>query len=153
IGGIFAATRGLIEKFGPERLRDTPISEAAIAACAVGSAITGMRPIAEVQIFDFITHMMDMIVNQSAKFRFMLGGKPTVPLVIRGPQGGGIRLAAQHSQSLEAWFAHIPGLIVVGASNPYDAKGLLISAIRENNPVIFLENKLLYIAPPEPVPE
>ena len=87
IGGIFAATRGLIEKFGAERLRDTPISEAAIAACAVGAAITGMRPVAEVQIFDFITHMMDMIVNQSAKFRFMLGGKPTVPLVIRGPAG------------------------------------------------------------------
>lgn len=153
IGGIFAATRGLIEKFGPERLRDTPISEAAIAACAVGSAISGMRPVAEVQIFDFITHMMDMIVNQSAKFRFMLGGKPTVPLVIRGPQGGGIRLAAQHSQSLEAWFTHVPGLVVLAPSSPYEAKGLLTSAIRENNPVIFLEHKLLYVGKKGMVPE
>jgi 2-oxoisovalerate dehydrogenase E1 component len=153
IGGIFAATRGLIEKFGAERVRDTPISEAAIAACAVGSAITGMRPVAEVQIFDFITHMMDMIVNQAAKFRFMLGGKPTVPLVIRGPQGGGIRLAAQHSQSLEAWFTHVPGLVVLAPSSPYEAKGLLISAIRENNPVIFLEHKLLYVGKKAPVPE
>src|SRR5690349_13144320 len=152
IGGIFAATRGLIEKFGPERLRDTPISEAAIAACAVGSAVTGMRPIAEVQIFDFITHMMDMIVNQSAKFRFMLGGKPTVPLVIRGPQGGGIRLAAQHSQSLEAWFTHVPGLVVLAPSSPYEAKGLLTSAIREDNPVIFLEHKLLYVGKKALVP-
>jgi 2-oxoisovalerate dehydrogenase E1 component len=153
IGGIFAATRGLIDKFGAERLRDTPISEAAIAACAVGSAITGMRPIAEVQIFDFITHMMDMIVNQSAKFRFMLGGKPTVPLVIRGPQGGGIRLAAQHSQSLEAWFTHVPGLVVLAPSSPYEAKGLLTSAIREDNPVIFLEHKMLYVGKKALVPE
>jgi 2-oxoisovalerate dehydrogenase E1 component len=153
IGGIFAATRGLIEKFGPERVRDTPISEAAIAACAVGAAITGMRPVAEVQIFDFITHMMDMIVNQAAKFRFMLGGKPTVPLVIRGPQGGGIRLAAQHSQSLEAWFTHVPGLVVLGPSSPYEAKGLLISAMREDNPVIFLEHKMLYVGKKAPVPE
>jgi 2-oxoisovalerate dehydrogenase E1 component len=153
IGGIFAATRGLIEDYGPDRVRDTPISEAAIAACAVGSAITGMRPVAEVQIFDFITHMMDMIVNQSAKFRFMLGGKPTVPLVIRGPQGGGIRLAAQHSQSLEAWFRHVPGLVVLAPSSPYEAKGLLTSAIRENNPVIFLEHKLLYVGKKGAVPE
>jgi 2-oxoisovalerate dehydrogenase E1 component len=153
IGGIFAATRGLIEHYGPDRVRDTPISEAAIAACAVGAAITGMRPVAEVQIFDFITHMMDMIVNQSAKFRFMLGGKPTVPLVIRGPQGGGIRLAAQHSQSLEAWFTHVPGLVVLAPSSPYEAKGLLASAIRENNPVIFLEHKLLYVGKKAVVPE
>ncbi len=153
IGGIFAATRGLIEKFGPERLRDTPISEAGIAACAVGAAVTGLRPVAEVQIFDFITHMMDMIVNQSAKFRFMLGGKPTVPLVIRGPQGGGIRLAAQHSQSLESWFTHVPGLVVLAPSSPYEAKGLLTSAMREDNPVIFLEHKLLYVGKKAPVPE
>jgi len=153
IGGIFAATRGLIEKFGPERVRDTPISEGAIAACAVGAAVTGMRPVAEVQIFDFITLMMDMIVNQSAKFRFMLGGKPTVPLVIRGPQGGGIRLAAQHSQSLEAWFTHVPGLVVLGPSSPYEAKGLLISAMREDNPVIFLEHKMLYVGKKALVPE
>jgi 2-oxoisovalerate dehydrogenase E1 component len=135
IGGIFAATRGLI------------------AACAVGAAVTGMRPIAEVQIFDFITHMMDMIVNQSAKFRFMLGGKPTVPLVIRGPQGGGIRLAAQHSQSLEAWFTHVPGLVVLAPSSAYEAKGLLTSAIREDNPVIFLEHKMLYVGKKVLVPE
>ena len=153
IGGIFAATRGLIEKFGAERLRDTPISEQAIASCAVGSAITGMRPIAEVQIFDFVTLMMDMIVNQAAKFRFMLGGKPTVPMVIRGPQGGGVRLAAQHSQSLETWFTHIPGLVVLAPSSPYEAKGLLTSAIRENNPVIFLEHKLLYVGKKGLVPE
>jgi 2-oxoisovalerate dehydrogenase E1 component len=153
IGGIFAATRGLIEEFGPERVRDTPISEGAISACAVGAAITGMRPVAEVQIFDFITLMMDMIVNQAAKFRFMLGGKPTVPLVIRGPQGGGIRLAAQHSQSLEAWFTHVPGLVVLGPSSPYEAKGLLISAIREDNPVIFLEHKMLYVGKKALVPE
>ncbi len=153
IGGIFAATRGLIDKFGADRLRDTPISEAGIAACAVGAAITGLRPVAEVQIFDFITHMMDMIVNQSAKFRFMLGGKPTVPLVIRGPQGGGIRLAAQHSQSLEAWFTHVPGLVVLAPSSPYEAKGLLASAIREDNPVIFLEHKLLYVGKKGLVPE
>jgi 2-oxoisovalerate dehydrogenase E1 component len=153
IGGIFAATRGLIEQFGAERLRDTPISEAGIAACAVGAAVTGMRPVAEVQIFDFITHMMDMIVNQSAKFRFMLGGKPTVPLVIRGPQGGGIRLAAQHSQSLEAWFTHVPGLVVLAPASPYEAKGLLASAIREDNPVIFLEHKLLYVGKKGMVPE
>ena len=153
IGGIFAATRGLIERFGKERVRDTPISEGAIAACAVGAAITGMRPVAEVQIFDFITLMMDMIVNQSAKFRFMLGGKPTVPLVIRGPQGGGIRLAAQHSQSLEAWFTHVPGLVVLGPSSPYEAKGLLASAMREDNPVIFLEHKMLYVGRKALVPE
>jgi 2-oxoisovalerate dehydrogenase E1 component len=153
IGGIFAATRGLIEKFGTERVRDTPISEGAIAGCAVGAAVTGMRPVAEVQIFDFITLMMDMIVNQSAKFRFMLGGKPTVPLVIRGPQGGGIRLAAQHSQSLEAWFTHVPGLVVLGPSSPYEAKGLLTSAIREDNPVIFLEHKMLYVGRKALVPE
>ncbi|HZP86371.1 MAG TPA: dehydrogenase E1 component subunit alpha/beta [Burkholderiales bacterium] len=153
IGGIFAATRGLIDTFGPQRLRDTPISEAAIAASAVGAAITGMRPVAEVQIFDFITHMMDMIVNQSAKFRFMLGGKPKVPLVIRGPQGGGIRLAAQHSQSLEAWFTHVPGLVVLAPSSPYEGKGLLTSAIREDNPVIFLEHKLLYVGKKGAVPE
>src|SRR5262249_36646085 len=95
-------------------------------------------------IWDFIAMTMDQIVNQAAKFRFMLGGKPTVPVVIRGPQGGGIRLAAQHSQSLEAWFVHVPGLVVIAPSNPYDAKGLLAAAIREDNPVIFLEHKLLY---------
>jgi 2-oxoisovalerate dehydrogenase E1 component len=119
----------------------------------VGAAIAGMRPIVEVQIFDFVTLMMDMIVNQAAKFRYMLGGAPTVPLVVRGPQGGGIRLAAQHSQSLEAWFAHVPGLVVVAPSSPFDAKGLLTAAIRDDNPVMFLEHKLLYLGQTEPVPE
>jgi len=152
IGGIFAATRGLIEKYGPERLRDTPISEAAIANAAVGAAITGMRPIAEVQIFDFITHMMDAIVNQAAKFRYMLGGLPKVPVVFRGPQGGGIRMAAQHSQSLEAWFCHVPGLVVMAPATPYDAKGLLSAAIRDDNPVVFCEHKLLYVQAKGPVP-
>ncbi|HEY1890754.1 MAG TPA: dehydrogenase E1 component subunit alpha/beta [Steroidobacteraceae bacterium] len=145
-GGIFQVTKGLMEKHGPERVRDTPISEATFCGAAVGAAIAGLRPVVEIQIFDFVTQMMDMIVNQAAKFRFMNGGAAKVPVVIRGPQGGGIRLAAQHSQSLEAWFAHVPGLVVVAPSNAYDAKGLLISAIRDDNPVIFLEHKMLYLS-------
>jgi 2-oxoisovalerate dehydrogenase E1 component len=152
IGGIFGCTRGLIDKYGAQRLRDTPISENAIANIAVGAAITGMRPIVEIQIFDFVTLMMDAIVNQAAKFRYMLGGKPKVPVVFRGPQGGGIRLAAQHSQSLEAWFCHVPGLVVMAPSTPYDAKGLLAAAIRDDNPVVFLEHKLLYVQSKGPVP-
>jgi 2-oxoisovalerate dehydrogenase E1 component len=152
-GGIFQVTAGLAGKYGRERVRDTPISEATFCGAGVGAAACGLRPIVEVQIFDFVTLMMDMIVNQAAKFRFMMGGKPTVPLVIRGPQGGGIRLAAQHSQSLEAWFTHVPGLVVIAPSNPYDAKGLLIAAIRDDNPVIFLEHKMLYLGPSGPVPE
>jgi len=152
-GGIFQTTKGLVERFGRERVRDTPISEATFCGAGVGAAIAGLRPIVEVQIFDFVTQMMDMVVNQAAKFRYMNGGRPTVPLVIRGPQGGGIRLAAQHSQSLEAWFAHIPGLVVVAPSTPYDAKGLLTAAIRDDNPVIFLEHKLLYLGQAGPVPE
>lgn len=152
-GGIFQATTGLVERFGPERVRDTPISESTFCGTGVGAAIAGMRPVVEVQIFDFTALMMDMLVNQAAKFRFMNGGKAKVPFVIRGPQGGGIRMAAQHSQSLETWFAHIPGLIVVAPSNAYDAKGLLSAAIRSDNPVIFLEHKMLYLAPPVPVPE
>jgi 2-oxoisovalerate dehydrogenase E1 component len=144
IGGIFGVTRGLRETFGEDRVRDTPISEATFLGMGVGAAVAGLRPVVEVQIFDFVTLMMDQIVNQAAKFRFMLGGVPMVPLVIRGPQGGGIRLAAQHSQSLEAWFVHVPGLVVVAPSTPYDAKGLLAAAIREDNPVMFLEHKMLY---------
>jgi len=151
IGGIFGVTRGLREKFGEDRVRDTPISEAGFLGAGIGAAIAGRRPIVEIQIWDFIAVTMDQVVNQAAKFRYMLGGQPTVPLVIRGPQGGGIRLAAQHSQSLEAWFAHVPGLVVVAPSTPYDAKGLLISAIRDDNPVIFLEHKALY-ATKGPVP-
>jgi 2-oxoisovalerate dehydrogenase E1 component len=153
IGGLFQVSRGLLDTFGEERVRDTPISEATFVGCGVGAAIAGMRPVVELQIFDFVALTMDMLVNQAAKFRFMLGGKPRVPLVVRGPQGGGIRLAAQHSQSLEAWFTHIPGLVVVGPSTPYDAKGLLVAAIRDDNPVIFLETKLLYLGSPGPVPE
>lgn len=151
-GGIFQVTKGLVEKFGASRVRDTPISEATFCGAAVGAAIAGLRPIVEVQIFDFVTQMMDMIVNQAAKFRFMNGGAAKVPLVIRGPQGGGIRLAAQHSQSLEAWFAHIPGLVVIAPSTAYDAKGLLTAAIRDDNPVIFLEHKMLYLSEKGPVP-
>ncbi len=152
IGGIFGATRGLREAFGEERVRDTPISEPTFVGMGVGAAVSGLRPIVELQIFDFVAMTMDQIVNQAAKFRYMLGGTPTVPLVIRGPQGGGIRLAAQHSQSLEAWFIHVPGLVVVAPSTPADAKGLLTSAIRDDNPVIFLEHKVLY-AQKGPVPE
>ncbi|MCH8844066.1 MAG: dehydrogenase E1 component subunit alpha/beta [SAR324 cluster bacterium] len=152
-GGIFQATKGLMDQFSADRVRDTPISEATFCGVGVGAAIVGMRPIVEVQIFDFVALMMDMIVNQAAKFRYMLGGKDTVPLVIRGPQGGGIRLAAQHSQSLEAWFTHIPGLVVIAPSTPFDAKGLLTAAIRDDNPVIFLEHKLLYLGSTGPVPE
>ncbi|HAM56126.1 MAG TPA: dehydrogenase [Candidatus Rokubacteria bacterium] len=152
IGGIFQVTRGLRDRFGEERVRDTPISEATFVGAGVGAAIAGRRPVVEIQIFDFVALAMDQVVNQAAKFRYMLGGRPTVPLVLRGPQGGGIRLAAQHSQSLEAWFAHVPGLVVVAPSTPYDAKGLLVSAIRDDNPVVFLEHKALY-AVRGPVPE
>ena len=153
IGGLFACTRGLQERYGADRVRDTPISENVLANAAVGAAMTGMRPVVEVQFFDFVTHMMDAIVNQAAKLRFMMGGTISVPLVIRGPQGGGIRLGAQHSQSLEAWFSHVPGLVVIGPSNPFDAKGLLAAAIEDNNPVVFLEHKLLYQTSSGPVPE
>lgn len=152
-GGIFQVSKGLMDRFGEERVRDTPISEATFVGCGVGAAIAGMRPVVELQIFDFVALTMDMLVNQAAKFRFMLGGKPIVPLVVRGPQGGGIRLAAQHSQSLEAWFTHVPGLVVVAPSTAYDAKGLLVAAIRDDNPVIFLEQKLLYLSESGPVPE
>ena len=152
-GGIFQVSKGLFESFGASRVRDTPISEATFVGCGVGAAIAGMRPVVEIQIFDFVALTMDMLVNQAAKFRYMLGGKPDVPLVVRGPQGGGIRLAAQHSQSLEAWFTHVPGLVVIAPSTPYDAKGLLTAAIRDDNPVIFLEQKLLYLDQSGPVPE
>jgi len=144
IGGIFQVSKGLRDRFGEERVRDTPISEPSFVGMGVGAAVAGMRPVVEIQIWDFIAMTMDQVVNQAAKIRYMLGGRATVPLVIRGPQGGGIRLAAQHSQSLEAWFCHVPGLVVVAPSTPYDAKGLLAAAIRDDNPVIFLEHKMLY---------
>jgi pyruvate dehydrogenase E1 component beta subunit len=145
-GGVFGVTRGLVEEFGAERVRDTPISEEAIAAVAVGAAATGSRPVAEIMYVDFIGLAMEPIVNQAAKLRYMFGGKASVPLVIRAQEGAGRGNAAQHSQSLEAWFCHIPGLKVVTPSTPADAKGLLKSAIRDDNPVIFLEHKVLYFS-------
>ncbi len=143
-GGAFGVTVGMLEEFGKERIRNTPISEAAIIGVATGSAVTGMRPIAEIMFSDFITIAMNQIINQAAKIRYMFGGKAKVPLVIRTAGGGGTGAAAQHSQSLEALVAHIPGLKVVMPSCPYDAKGLLISSINDDNPVIFIEHKLLY---------
>ncbi len=142
--GAFKVTKGLAEIFGEERVRDTPISESAIIGAAVGAAITGMRPIAEIMFGDLTTLAMDQIVNQAAKIHYMFGGQASVPLVIRTPFGGGVNIAAHHSQSLEAWFMHAPGLLVVAPSTPYDAKGLLKTAIRDDNPVFFCEHKLLY---------
>lgn len=143
-GGAFGVSVGMLEEFGEERVRDTPISEAAIAGCAAGAAATGLRPIMEIMFSDFITIAMDGIVNQAAKMRYMFGGKAQVPMVVRCPGGSGTGAAAQHSQSLEAWMCHVPGLKVVAPSTPADAKGLLKAAIRDNNPVIFFENKVLY---------
>lgn len=143
-GGAFGVSVGMIEEFGPERIRDTPISEAAIMGAAVGAAMTGMRPIAEIQFSDFITIGMDQLVNQAAKSRYMFGGLAKVPMVVRAPAGSGTGAAGQHSSSMEAWYAHVPGLKVVIPSTPRDAKGLLITAIRDDNPVVFLEQKLLY---------
>ncbi len=153
IGGIFGLTRGLYDRFGAERVRDMPISEGAIASCGVGAAMRGKRVVVEAQLWDFVTLMMDAIVNQAAKARYMLGGKAQVPVVFRGPQGAGIRLAAQHTQSLEMFFANVPGLEIFAPSTAYDAKGLMAAAIRHNGPVVFLEHKLLYLGQPQPVPE
>ncbi len=144
-GGAFQVSKGLWDRFGPDRVRDTPISEAAIVGAAVGASLTGLRPVAEIQYSDFSTIAMDQICNQAAKIRYMFGGKATLPMVVRMPGGSGGRgNAAQHSQSLEAWFMHVPGLKVVLPGTPYDAKGLLKSAIRDNNPVIFIEHKAIY---------
>ena len=143
-GGVFGVTKGLVDEFGPQRVRDTPISEEAIAALAVGAAVAGARPVAEFMYVDFMGLAMEPIVNQAAKIRYMFGGKARVPVVFRAQEGAGRGNAAQHSQSLEAWFCHIPGLKVVTPSTPSDAKGLLISAIRDDNPVVFLEHKVLY---------
>lgn len=144
LGGAFQVTKGLIDIFGPERVRDTPISEQAIAGFAIGAAMKGLRPIAEFMYIDFMGLAIDQIVNQAAKSRYMFGGKIKVPVVFRTQGGGGRGNAAQHSQSLEAWYYHVPGLKVIMPSTPYDAKGLLKSAIRDDNPVIFIEHKLLY---------
>jgi len=143
-GGAFGVTGDLVHRFGEERVIDTPISELGIAGAAVGAAITGMRPVLEFQFSDFVTLAMEQIVNQAAKIRFMFGGKASVPMVVRMPAGSGTGAAAQHSQSLEAWFAHVPGLKVVQPSTPYDAKGLLLAAIDDPNPVLIFEHKLLY---------
>jgi acetoin:2,6-dichlorophenolindophenol oxidoreductase subunit beta len=143
-GGAFGVTRGMIDEFGPERVRDTPISEAAITGAAVGAAMTGMRPIVEIMFSDFITIAMDQLVNQAAKARYQFGGQVSVPMVLRTPEGSGTGAAAQHSQSIEAWILNAPGLKVVAPSTPADAKGLLKASIRDDNPVVFLEQKLLY---------
>ena len=152
-GGIFGLTRGLYDAHGADRVRDTPIAENVIANCGVGAAMSGLRPIVEIQLFDFVTFMMDAIVNQAAKARFMMGGRPKVPVVFRGPQGGGLRLAAQHCQSLEALFMNVPGLEIYAPASAYDAKGLMTAAMRSDNPVIFLEHKLLYLGGEDSVPE
>ncbi|MFW9879666.1 MAG: alpha-ketoacid dehydrogenase subunit beta, partial [Candidatus Thorarchaeota archaeon] len=143
-GGPFFVTEGLLEKFGPERVRDTPISENAILGCAIGAAMAGMRPIAEIMFADFLCVCMEMIVNQAAKARYMYGGQISVPVTIRVPFGTGIMGAAQHSQSFESWFMHVPGLKVVLPSDARDFKGLLKTAIRDDDPVIFFENKRAY---------
>jgi acetoin:2,6-dichlorophenolindophenol oxidoreductase subunit beta len=142
-GGAYHVTAGLLEEFGPERVWDTPISEAGFMGMAIGAALTGLRPVVEFQYADFLFCAMDQIVNQAAKIRLMSGGQARVPLVIRAPQGAMGR-GAQHSQSVEAWFVHTPGLKVVVPSTAYDAKGLLITAIRDPDPVLFLEHKSLY---------
>lgn len=143
-GGAFKVTEGLAEEFGEERVRDTPISESAIVGSAVGAAITGMRPVAEIMFGDLTALAMDQIANQAAKIRYMFGGQARCPLVVRTPFGAGVNIASHHSQSLEAWFMHVPGLLVAAPSTPYDAKGLLKTAIRGSNPVFFCEHKLLY---------
>ncbi len=143
-GGAFGVTDGLLDTFGEERIRDTPISEEVIAGLAVGAAMTGLRPIVEMQFSDFVVNAMDPIVNQAAKLHFMYGGNVEVPMVIRLPGGGGTGAAAQHSQSLEAWFAHVPGLKVVAPATAQDAHDLLITAVADPNPVMVFEHKLLY---------
>ncbi len=143
-GGAFSATKGLLEKYGERRVKDTPISESAIVGLAIGAAIQGLRPVVEIMFADFLTVCMDQIVNQMAKARYMFGGLYKLAVVIRTPCGGGLNAGPQHSQCLESWFAHVPGLKVVMPATPYDVKGLLKSSIRDDNPVLFLENKALY---------
>ncbi len=143
-GGAFQVSYGMLEQFGPERIIDTPITELGIAGAATGAALIGMRPIAEIMFMDFTTLASEQLVNQAAKLRFMFGGKATVPMVLRTPAGSGTGAAEHHSQSFENWFVHVPGLKVVMPSTPYDVKGLLIQSIRDDNPVVFVEHKLLY---------
>jgi pyruvate dehydrogenase E1 component beta subunit len=151
-GGVFSVTRGLVDEFGPQRVRDTPISEEGIVALSVGAAATGMRPVVELMYFDFVTLAMEPLVNQAAKLRYMFGGQARVPMVLRSNLGASGGKAAQHSQSLESWMLHVPGLKVAVPATPSDAKGLLKTAIRDDNPVVFLEHKLLYFTRAE-VPE
>lgn len=143
-GGCFGVSAGMFKEFGGKRICDTPISEGAIIGTAIGSAATGLRPIAEIMMGDFVTVAMDQLVNQSAKMRYMFGGKISLPLVVRLPGGAGVSAAAQHSQSLEAWLVHVPGLKVIYPSTPQDALGLMLSAIDDDNPVIMIEHKALY---------
>ena len=143
-GGCFGVSAGMFDEFGEKRVRDTPISEGAIIGAAVGSAATGLRPIAELMFCDFLTVGMDQLVNQAAKMRYMFGGKISMPMVVRLPAGAGVSAAAQHSQSLEAWITHVPGLKVVYPSTPQDALGLMLSSIDDDNPVMFLEHKAIY---------
>jgi pyruvate/2-oxoglutarate/acetoin dehydrogenase E1 component len=143
-GGIFGVTAGLLDQFGSKRVLDTPITESAIIGTAVGAACCGLRPVIELMFVDFIGVAMDQLYNQAAKMKYMFGGKAKIPMVLRATCGAGIGAAAQHSQCLESWFMHVPGLKVVMPSTPQDAKGLLISAIRDDNPVVFLEHKILY---------
>lgn len=143
-GGCFGVTGDLVKQFGEDRVRDTPISEGAIIGTAVGAAATGLKPIAELMFIDFVTVGMDQLVNQAAKMRYMFGGKIALPMVVRLPAGAGISAAAQHSQSLEAWLTHVPGLKVVYPSTPQDAFGLMLTAIDDDNPVMFVEHKALY---------
>lgn len=143
-GGSFSATRGLLQEFGEKRVRDTPISESAIVGLSSGAATQGLRPVVEIMFMDFLTVCMDQIANQLAKMRYMFGGQYQLPIVIRTPCGGGLNAGPQHSQCLESWFCHIPGLKVVMPATPYDVKGLLKAAIRDDNPILFVENKALY---------
>lgn len=142
--GAYKITSGLVQEFGDWRVRDTPIAEEMIAGVAVGAAWVGMRPIAEMMTFNFSLLALDMMVNHAAKYRYMSGGQIRCPMVMRGPSGAAAQVAAQHSQSLESYFAHVPGLIVIMPSTPKDAKGLLKAAIRDDNPVVFMENEVLY---------
>ncbi len=142
--GSYKVTAGLLKEFGPKRVMDTPIAEEGFVGAAIGAAMLGLRPVVEIMTINFIILAMDQIVNHAAKIHYMFGGQNSVPMVIRTPGGGGQQLAATHSQNLEVWFAHVPGLKVVAPSNPYDAKGLLRASIRDNDPVLFLENLALY---------
>ncbi len=151
-GGAFGVTRGLLDEFGPQRVRCTPISEATIVGAATGAAVTGMRPVVEIMFMDFMTLTMDQLANHAAKFHYMYGSQVRVPMVVRTPAGGGRCYGATHSQSLEAWFLHVPGLKVIAPATPADAKGLLLAAIRDDNPVLCVEHKLLY-ATSGPVPD